>query len=307
VDRDGSYAIGELARRTGLSVKAIRFYSDRGIVPPAGRSAAGHRRYGCDAVARLDLVRSLRGLGVDLDTIRRVLDRELSLADVAAAQAEALSVRIRVLRLRRAALMAIAERGYSLEETDMVQNVAGIAGQEHRRLVGEFLDVVFGADPAYAGVRCSMTPDLPADPDAAQVDAWLELAELLRDPDFRDGMRRMAELYAADHAPGEAPPRRDAIALVRDYAAAPAGAGVDPASPGAGAVVAAATAAYAAAVGRPDGPALRRRLQARLETASDPRREQYLRLLAVVNGWPPGPSLLPALDWFARASDSRAA
>ena len=67
---DTLYSIGELARRTGLTVKAIRFYSDRGIVPPTDRSPAGYRRYGIDAVARLDLVRTLRDLGLDLPTIR---------------------------------------------------------------------------------------------------------------------------------------------------------------------------------------------------------------------------------------------
>jgi len=35
------YSIGELAQRTGLTVKTIRFYSDRGIVTPADRSPAG--------------------------------------------------------------------------------------------------------------------------------------------------------------------------------------------------------------------------------------------------------------------------
>jgi hypothetical protein len=47
---DGTYSIGELARRTGLTVKAIRLYSDRGIVLPIGRTAAvtggtGRRRW----------------------------------------------------------------------------------------------------------------------------------------------------------------------------------------------------------------------------------------------------------------------
>ena len=35
--------IGQLARRTGLSVKTIRWYSDQGLVPPAGRTASGYR------------------------------------------------------------------------------------------------------------------------------------------------------------------------------------------------------------------------------------------------------------------------
>jgi DNA-binding transcriptional MerR regulator len=101
MDGDTLYSIGELARRTGLTVKTIRFYSDRGIVAPTDRSPAGYRLYSIDAVARLDLVRTLRELGLDLPTIRKVVDRELSLPEVAAAHAEALAVQIRVLRLRR--------------------------------------------------------------------------------------------------------------------------------------------------------------------------------------------------------------
>src|SRR6267154_2019545 len=104
MDGDTLYSIGDLARRTGLTVRAIRFYSDSGIVPPTDRSPAGYRLYGIDAVARLDLVRTLRGLGLDLPTIRQVVDREVSLPEVAAAHAEALAVQIRTLRLRRAVL-----------------------------------------------------------------------------------------------------------------------------------------------------------------------------------------------------------
>jgi DNA-binding transcriptional MerR regulator len=70
---DTLYSIGDLARRTGLTVKAIRFYSDRGIVLPTDRSPAGYRLYDIDAVARLDLVRTLRELGLDLPTIRKVV------------------------------------------------------------------------------------------------------------------------------------------------------------------------------------------------------------------------------------------
>lgn len=100
------YSIGELARRTGLTVKTIRFYSDRGIVPPMGRTPAGYRRYGPDAVARLALVRTLRELGVGLDAIRRVVDQQLTLGEVAAEHAAALDVQVGVLRLRRAVLTA---------------------------------------------------------------------------------------------------------------------------------------------------------------------------------------------------------
>ncbi|MFC4585735.1 MerR family transcriptional regulator [Sphaerisporangium corydalis] len=310
MDGDALYSIGELARRTGLTVKAIRFYSDRGIVPPALRSPAGYRLYGIDAVARLDLVRTLRELGLDLPTIRRVADREISLPEVAAAHAEALAVQIRTLRLRRAVLVAVAERGSTQEEMDLMHKLATLSEDERRRLIGEFLGTAFEGlhgEPGFAGIMRSMTPELPGDPAAEQVEAWVELAELSQDPGFRAVVRRMAGYLAADRAQGGATgPGRDATAIVRDHAGPALAAGAGPASPQADPVVAAVTAQYARVSGRADDEDLRSRLLTLLETANDPRRERYLRLLAVVNGWPAPETVAPVLDWFAQALRARA-
>ncbi|MFD8410924.1 MerR family transcriptional regulator [Streptomyces sp. NPDC059650] len=305
MDGDTLYSIGELARRTGLTVKTIRFYSDRGIVAPTDRSPAGYRLYSIDAVARLELVRTLRELGLDLPTIRKVVDRELSLPEVAAAHAEALAVQIRVLRLRRVVLTAVAERGSTPEETELMHRLAQLSEDERRRLIGDFLDVVFGgldAAPAFVGVMRSMTAELPDNPEAEQVQAWVELAEMSLDPDFRTVVRRMAEDQAAEQARSDTMgPRRDIAAVVRDQAGPALTAGIDPASPQADPIVAAFTAHYAHLLGRPDDVELRRRLATRLESVNDPRRERYLQLLAVVNGWPAPESLAPVFDWSVQA------
>jgi hypothetical protein len=152
----------------------------------------------------------------------------------------------------------------------------------------------------------SMTPELPDSPEAEQVEAWVELAELSQDPDFRASVRRMAEHHAADRGQGDTRgPRRDPAAAVRDQAGPALVAGIDPASPQADPVVAAVTAQYAHVFGRPDDVDLRRRLLTRLETANDPRRDRYLQLLSVINGWPAPESLAPALDWFIQALRAR--
>jgi DNA-binding transcriptional MerR regulator len=305
MDGDTLDSIGDLARRTGLTVKAIRFYSDRGIVPPTDRSPAGYRLYGIDAVARLDLVRTLRELGLDLPTIRKVVDRKISLPEVAAAHAEALAVQIRMLRLRRAVLTAVAKRGSTPKEMDLMHKLAKLSEDERRRLIGDFLDTAFGgldANPEFVGIRRSMTPELPDNPDAEQVEAWVDLAELSQDPDFRASMRRMAEQHAADRAQGgNRGVRRDAAAVVRVQVGPVLVAGIDPASPQADPVVAAVTGQYAHILGRPDDVDLRRRLLTRIETANDPRRERYLQLLSVINGWSAPESLAPVFDWFIRA------
>ncbi|MBQ1043305.1 MULTISPECIES: MerR family transcriptional regulator [unclassified Micromonospora] len=296
------YSIGDLARRTGVPVKTIRFWSDRGIVPPTDRGPTGHRRYDGEAVARLDLVRTLRELGVDLPTVRRVVAREVTLPEVASAHADALAAQIRLLRSRRAALTVIARRGAGPRRADLLHRLAVLAARERRRLVEEFLDASFGdlTDPGFAGIRRSLTPELPDDPDDGQIEAWVELAELALDPGFRAVLRRLAEQHAADRV-GAGGVRRDVVAVAREEVTPALADGVEPASPGADPVLARVASRYARLCGRPDDADLRRRMLDRLRTARDPRRERYLELLSVVNGWPPAESLAPVLDWSIRA------
>lgn len=304
-------SIGELARRTGLSVKTIRFYSDRGIVVPTDRTAAGHRRYGPDAVARLALVRTLRELGLGLDAIRQVVDRELTLGDVAAQHVAALEAQIGILRLRRAVLTAVAKRSPTPEEMERMHRLARLTEAERRRLTDDFLDAVFtGLDggPRHAGARRSMAPELPDDPTEEQLEAWVELAELSLDPDFRAGVRRGAQDHATDLSDsGSGRPRPDVVALARDHARPALSCGITPQSPQADHVVAALTADCARTMGRPDGSALRRWMLRRLTAANDPRRDRYFHLLALVNGWPAPERLTPALDWSVTALRLRTA
>jgi DNA-binding transcriptional MerR regulator/Lon protease-like protein len=62
----------ECARRTGLTVRALRVYERQGLVSPP-RSDKGWRRYGPDEVARLNTVVNLKALGLTLEQIRQVI------------------------------------------------------------------------------------------------------------------------------------------------------------------------------------------------------------------------------------------
>ena len=66
--------IGEVARRTGLSVKTIRFYCDQGLLRPIGRSEGGYRLFNDDNLAELAIIRALRALDVSLDELARILE-----------------------------------------------------------------------------------------------------------------------------------------------------------------------------------------------------------------------------------------
>ena len=66
-------SIGELARRTGVKVPTIRYYEGTGLMPAPCRTGGRQRRYGADAVARLNFIRHSRELGFEIEAIRELL------------------------------------------------------------------------------------------------------------------------------------------------------------------------------------------------------------------------------------------
>jgi DNA-binding transcriptional MerR regulator len=291
--------IGELARRTGLSVKTVRYYSDLGLVPESARTHSGHRRYDAESALRLDFVRTLRELGLDLATIRRVLDREADLRGVAARHADAIEAQIRVLRVQRAVLRALARRDPTPQEVDRMNRFAQATADERRRIITEFLDSVFDGVPADPGLverLRSVTPELPDEPSDEQLDAWLELSELVADPDFRALLRRMST------ASGQTPAMDGGThEFVVEKAGGAVAEGVDPASAAARPILDDLITAMASAAGRTDLDRYRDEVLAALEISVDPRPERYWQLMAIINGWPPIPAQTPAYAWLRAA------
>ncbi|HVS36636.1 MAG TPA: MerR family transcriptional regulator [Gemmataceae bacterium] len=69
------WKVGELARRTGLSVRSLHHYDAIGLLSPSHRTEAGHRLYAAADAVRLQQIVSLRQLGFSLEEIRDCLDR----------------------------------------------------------------------------------------------------------------------------------------------------------------------------------------------------------------------------------------
>jgi MerR family transcriptional regulator, thiopeptide resistance regulator len=67
--------VGELARRTGLTVRTLHHYDEIGLLRPSQHSGAGYRLYTARDIARLQQIVSLRQLGFSLQEIRDCLDR----------------------------------------------------------------------------------------------------------------------------------------------------------------------------------------------------------------------------------------
>lgn len=97
--------IGKLARDVGIGAGTLRYYEQRGLLPPAQRTAAGYRVYGAAAATRLRFIRRAQALGFSLEEVAELL----ALSDNPRARARD------VKRVTQAKIADIAQRIDALE------------------------------------------------------------------------------------------------------------------------------------------------------------------------------------------------
>jgi DNA-binding transcriptional MerR regulator len=105
-----SLDIAQVAKLTGLTSRALRFYEARGLVKPL-RSASGRRHYGPAELERLHHILALKRAGLSLAQIQRLMaGRQLDLRGLVAAQIEALDAQANEITQAHALLTAILSR-----------------------------------------------------------------------------------------------------------------------------------------------------------------------------------------------------
>jgi uncharacterized protein (TIGR03086 family) len=307
-----TWSIGAVARQVGLPVKVVRHWSDVGVVTPVGRTGGGYRRYDTAGVARLHLARTLRDLGMGLGDIRAALDREGGLTKVAAAHVEALEAQIRRLRTHQAVLRTVTRRT-THEGLALMTRTAHLSPDERRALVHDFLTDTLGdlKVPHFREGLLAAGSDIPEDPTDEQVEAWLELGELIADGDLRPAVRRMAE-YAARQKQGvrDASVAEEMRALTDSWTARVreamrAGTAAD--SPAADQVVADVVAAWLPSRANTDpavhadGTEARALLCEQLTAAAEPAVERFWQLLCVLGGRPAPAGVAEEGQWLVTA------
>lgn len=69
------YSIGQFAKKTGLTVRALRFYSDKGLLDPCRISEAGHRYYNDESIVRVQKIMTLKYLDYSLEDIEALFSK----------------------------------------------------------------------------------------------------------------------------------------------------------------------------------------------------------------------------------------
>ena len=176
---DAMLDITEVARRTGLSLRALRFYEGRGLVAPL-RTAGGRRIYGPGELARLTAVVALKRAGFSLTQIAGLLGRRpIDLGRLVAAQLEALAAREAEIAEARALLTTVQSRIDRGEPIDVATLCSLIRTgdttmpdpENWQAVTDRYLDDDAKADFAAA------QPQLPADFDqTAYAAKWVDLS-----------------------------------------------------------------------------------------------------------------------------------
>lgn len=102
--------VGELAKRSGLTVRTLHHYDDIGLLKPSARSASGYRLYNKSDIERLHAIQALRGLGfaladienmlaaTDTSSLPNIIDRQLQALHQEIVKANELHGRLSMLR-----------------------------------------------------------------------------------------------------------------------------------------------------------------------------------------------------------------
>ncbi|MFD7130901.1 MerR family transcriptional regulator [Streptomyces sp. NPDC059894] len=309
---DGLWSIGELSEHAGVTVKTVRFYSDRGLLPETSRSAGGHRRYGPDALDRLRLIRSLRALDLPVPEVRRILDEQDRgcaeggvLEDAVAGRLRALGSELRALRWREAALRLVRDCPPG-ERADRLRLVGAVAAPPSTAAPARFwrawLPPRMPARSVAAFLEAAV-PQPPDDPAPAHVLAFARLHALTTSP-CAGAARPQPEAHRLTGA-------RGAAVLYAGLAEAYALAGDQlrrDREPCPGEALDGFVAAYASAYGTRDTPDFRRLLSGQL--TADPRIDRYWELVAELTtppGGRPEPTPGSAHDWLLEALTAQTA
>jgi DNA-binding transcriptional MerR regulator len=304
---EGLLSIGEVAKRAGVSVGTLRHYDKLGLVRPSQVTEAGYRLYSQTDCERLELVRTLRGVGFDLGTVARLLQGEVSPSQAVELQLGALEVQARLLRRRQAVLKAVSKEQETavLVRLSRMQTLAKLDRMERESFLGEHLRRAMGGSQGNPEIWRAAVLELPEELSEAQLGAWLELAELVSDERFQETLRFQTQPVAGHE--DKSAEWAQAVTGLMSEAMTAVKTGLPPSSRPAQELLGRWTNDVARDLGREADTGLGHWLLDYFERAYDPRLDRYWQLIATLKGWEYSPLYAQAYGWLLEALRQRVA
>ena len=121
-----SLKIGDVSKRSGIGIEALRFYEKSGLLEKPSRTGSGYRVYDADVLERLAFIKQSQALGFSLDEIKRIIEDARTgkspcaeVREIVSRRLQELDERMREMRRHRKELAA------TLEEWDKVGRAPG--------------------------------------------------------------------------------------------------------------------------------------------------------------------------------------
>jgi DNA-binding transcriptional MerR regulator len=209
--------VGELAKRTGLSVRTLHWYDEIGLLSPSHHTESGHRLYAASDLARLQQIKSLRRLGFSLEEIRDCLGRaefapqqviglhlarlreQIALEQRLCDRLEALAAHLRAAEavsaeefLQTIEVMNMVEKYYTPEQLEEFKQRAQAFGEDRIRAVeAEWMQLI-----AHVRAHMQQGTDPASEPVRKIARRWSELIQAFDDatgnkPEIKEAVQRM--------------------------------------------------------------------------------------------------------------------
>ena len=94
----------QLAQRASINLETIRFYEEKGLLPPAPRTASGYRKFSEKMIERLAFVKRAKALGFSLEEIRELLHLQGEQSGVCVEVRDLLQTKLSTVREKKADL-----------------------------------------------------------------------------------------------------------------------------------------------------------------------------------------------------------
>jgi MerR family copper efflux transcriptional regulator len=122
----GYLQVGDLAKLTGKTVRAIHLYESLGLIEPAKRSKGGYRLFSSDTPSRVRWISKLQSLGLSLSEIQGIAERRKAFGSARSASSD-------LLTIYEAKLREVRERlaEYQSLEQELVASVDFLKACQH--------------------------------------------------------------------------------------------------------------------------------------------------------------------------------